>query len=724
MKKKNGPTEALEYAGVTRLHTIRERQKGLVTKIAWSPDGTMLAVPTQLGTVEIWSLQEGLLVREIDARIGTWITSVAWSPQGSYLAVASGDHKVRIWGASDGKRQIGKYGSKFSLPGVSVAWSPTTALATIDTDGRCFAWDSENWSDPPDLLRRDATCLAFSSAGALAIGTREGDVYTFGFDKGVRPDWPRIRQPGVRALAWSRDARVLAGGSSHGTVCLFDADSGKRKAELEGHTRMVRSLSFSFDGSILASKSDDGTVRLWSTSSYANLAVIDEPSVTNKVEGYSNKKPAGIAFHPSGPILATLGNWDRTVRIWDLDLPLLLGGGQATAGIRYTTAKIVLVGDSGVGKTGLGWRLAHETFKEHPSTHGQQFWVLDRLRSVRADRTECEAVLWDFAGQPDYRLTHALFLDRVDLAIILFDPGNHSEPLKGVEYWLKALENPSDKPCPKILVAARADRASPMMTREELEAFCRRHGIQEGFISTSAITGQGVEELLALMTRAMAWDTMSSTVTTGTFKRVKEFVLSLKESSGGDVLLEPSALESKLRVLDPKWGFSVDEMMTAVQHLANHGYVTVLQRSSGGPTILLLPEVLSNLASSFVLEARRNPAGLGALEEARILRGEYNFPELAKLNDTDREILLDAVTALFLQRNVCFRERLGSGTYLIFPSLINQKKPGSEQTEMIEDVSYTVSGRVENIYAALVFCSDIATRSPALTNGRTKPSMK
>ena len=31
--------------------------------------------------------------------------------------------------------------------------------------------------------------------------------------------------------------------------------------------------------------------------------------------------------------------------------------------------------DSGVGKTGLGWRLAHGEFKEHPSTHGQQFWM-------------------------------------------------------------------------------------------------------------------------------------------------------------------------------------------------------------------------------------------------------------------------------------------------------------------------------------------------------------
>ena len=62
----------------------------------------------------------------------------------------------------------------------------------------------------------------------------------------------------------------------------------------------------------------------------------------------------------------------------------------------------MLVGDSGVGKTGLGWRLAHGAVKEHASTHGQKFWVHEQLGTQRQDGTRCEAVLWDLAGQPDY----------------------------------------------------------------------------------------------------------------------------------------------------------------------------------------------------------------------------------------------------------------------------------------------------------------------------------
>ena len=56
-----------------------------------------------------------------------------------------------------------------------------------------------------------------------------------------------------------------------------------------------------------------------------------------------------------------------------------VGSQTRNEGGASTTAKIVLVGDSGVGKTGLGWRLAHGEFKEHSSTHGQQFWVLSEL---------------------------------------------------------------------------------------------------------------------------------------------------------------------------------------------------------------------------------------------------------------------------------------------------------------------------------------------------------
>jgi GTPase SAR1 family protein len=347
--------------------------------------------------------------------------------------------------------------------------------------------------------------------------------------------------------------------------------------------------------------------------------------------------------------------------------------------------------------------LAHKEFKEQSSTHGQQFWVVDELGTIRDDGTECEAVLWDFAGQPDYRLIHALFLDDVDLALVLFDPANRQEPMKGVEFWLKQLSHRTGKPCRTILVGARQDRGTTTLTQGEIDEFCRHHNVTGGFIGTSALKGKGVPALMEMMKAQIPWQEMTATVTTATFKRVKEYVLSLKESTERKgVLVNPAELRERLEATDAEWEFSDAEMMTAVRHLATHGYVAVLRGSDGDETVLLTPDLLANLASSFVLEARRDVKGLGVLDEDKVLRGQYDFSELAGLEQHEQDVLLDAATALFLEHAVCFRETLGNQTFLVFPALINQKRPLMEEVETIDDVSYRVSGPVENVYAALV----------------------
>ena len=146
--------------------------------------------------------------------------------------------------------------------------------------------------------------------------------------------------------------------------------------------------------------------------------------------------------------------------------------------------------------------------------------------------------------------------------------------------------------------------------------------------------------------------------------------------------------------------------MTPVKHLENYCYVTIITTSTEEQPILLFPDILVNLASSFVLEARGNPQGLGVLEEKRLLAGEYNFPDLKAIEgEEEREVLLDSATVLFLEKNLCFRESLGGAqqrSLLVFPSLINEKRPKTSGIITEDDVSYLVSGSVENVYASLV----------------------
>jgi small GTP-binding protein len=391
-----------------------------------------------------------------------------------------------------------------------------------------------------------------------------------------------------------------------------------------------------------------------------------------------------------------------SICIWDIDVDVLLGNKLKIESELYTTAKVVLVGDSGVGKTGLGWRLAHGQFKEHASTHGQQFWAIPELGLKRADGTECEAVLWDLAGQHVYRQVHSIWLDNVAAALVLFDPSNRQEPLKGVQFWLEQLKGKGQLP-PAVLVGARVDRGAPTVSRQELDQFCQRYGIRGGYISTSALRGEGLETLLETLKNQIPWDEMTATVTTVTFKRIKDFVLALKEKPDREgVLVSPPALREQLQATDPDWQFSDAEMLTAVGHLETHGYVAILRSSAGEQHILLAPELLVTLASSIVLLADKDPRELGAVNETELLRGAYPFDELAGLSAAESQILLDAAILRFLQHNICFRETLGDETRLIFPGLIKQKRPLKDDLPAADDISYVVRGRVENLYASLV----------------------
>ncbi len=622
--------------------------------------------------MRLWDVDSGDLLHTLDARYG-YAMSLEFDPVGRTLAIGGGDATVRLWDVESGKLLRTLKGHTDFI--YSIALNPAgRTLASCGSDKTVRLWDV----DTGEPLR--------------TLKGHEGEIFSVTFDPA---------------------GRVLASGGEDKTVRLWDANSGKLLRTLEGHTSDVLRIVFSTDGRLLVSKGNE-TLRLWSCETWGLVAVIPEL--------LGHDWSPSLAFHPILPLLAASGSKpDKThqessnlIHFWELDLDELLvralEAEPAGEAVYHTTAKVVVVGDSGVGKTGLGWRLAHKEYKEHSSTHGQQFWVVDELGTRREDGTECEAILWDLAGQPDYRLTHALFLDDADLALVLFDPTDSRDPLHGVEFWLKQLKTGRRKAgeagdcCPTILVGARADRGEARLTQEELDEFCRRRGISGGYLTTSAKEEVGLEELLRRMREQVAWEEKAATVTTVTFKKIKDYVLGLKEiRRRRKLIVKPDDLRKQLEKKDRAWEFTDAEMMTAVGHLANYGYVRVLRTSKGEERILLAPELLNNLAASFVLEARRNPRGLGSLEEKLLLARGYEFRELEKLSGEERDILLDAAALLFIEHNVCFRETHLSGeSYLVFPELINLKKPLLDEEALEDGASYTVGGAVENVYASLV----------------------
>lgn len=311
-----------------RLAYTIDAQSDRVTRLAWSNDGTRLAVPSRDGGVRVHDAESGALLAEIEGHAAQAM-GVAWSPDDRRLASIGGDDQLCVWDVARGTLHESFTCGEGSLTGVAwaggmhggmlVATSETGCVLRWRAHGERPATDAGDDSrELPSLIADEpldspgALHASFSPDGrVLAVGSRDGAVRLWDPSSAVPLALLQGHTSASVITAWSPDGLTFASGSKDGTCRVWDLAAARTNGILHARSPEVRAVAWHPGGGLLATKSCDG-IAFWRPDPWRSVAFIDE-------EGAGVGWSTGLAFHPRLPLLATLGGNDRLVRVWWLD---------------------------------------------------------------------------------------------------------------------------------------------------------------------------------------------------------------------------------------------------------------------------------------------------------------------------------------------------------------------------------------------------------------------
>lgn len=160
--------------------------------------------------------------------------------------------------------------------------------------------------------------------------------------------------------------------------------------------------------------------------------------------------------------------------------------------------KLLLIGDSGVGKSCLLLRFADDAYIEsYISTIGVDF----KIRTVEQDGKSVKLQIWDTAGQERFRTITSSYYRGAHGIIVVYDV-TEQETFDHVKQWLNEIDRYASDNVNKLLVGNKSDlTARRVVSYETGKAFADEIGIP--FMETSAKGATNVEQAFMAMTGAI-----------------------------------------------------------------------------------------------------------------------------------------------------------------------------------------------------------------------------
>lgn len=312
---------------------------GTISKIQYSPDGTLLAVVSSIG-VWIFNEQTAEPQHLLAAHTGV-INSISFSPDGSTLAVGTENGTVQIWNISTGEHQktFTRRGYYFGVNNVFFMPDGST-LAVVYSYSLLDLWDvatdqrknpllavesgttDDNNNNTPNMyMSLGGYNNSYSSDGKTVASKRDNNTFTF-WDIPTRKE---IRTLKVTSSKFSR--RIISFSSDLGTLAianrrnigpghdrvweinLWDVNSQTKKRifETDKFILEIPFLVFSPDGNLLASYIDNA-IQIWD---------VNSGKKKKRIKGHKSIVST-VAFSSDNQTLVS-ASYDNTIRIWDVD---------------------------------------------------------------------------------------------------------------------------------------------------------------------------------------------------------------------------------------------------------------------------------------------------------------------------------------------------------------------------------------------------------------------
>lgn len=318
---------------------------GRVESVQFSADGALLVTGGEDNSVRIWDVASGEMrsafinVIQFKYQIGlaAKVSSVTFSPDAQYVAIGGRDHTVRIWERASGKEVLCLRGHEDYV--TSITWSNDGhSVLSGSQDGTVRLW--RLW-DGEEMRRFEVgrfveQNVAFLASGSRILAASVKDVRIWDSESGELVTCFRDFEVDTRCVVADPTGERIATGSGDGAVRIKELATGSHSSKLRGHKDRITGLQFTPSGTRLLTWGCDNTLRVWDAERGLEIGCIPT----------SNEQVKSGIISPNGRRAAG-GDSSGNIELWDTKtmrhLPPLRGHRYGISGLAFTPDSRCLV---------------------------------------------------------------------------------------------------------------------------------------------------------------------------------------------------------------------------------------------------------------------------------------------------------------------------------------------------------------------------------------------